>query len=198
MPIFFTADNHFGHANIIRYDKRPFADVEEMNRVMIENWNSVVQPTDTVYHLGDVSIMRPESTREILDRLNGKIYLIRGNHDKAAEHKLCRDRFEWIKDYHFLALNGGVKIALMHYAMRVWDRRHYGSWQLYGHSHGRLPPDENVFSLDVGVDCWGFRPLKLQLIQEVMVKRGWDASRYIKPLDKHSSKSKDMRNAGLK
>ncbi len=173
MTLYFTADTHFGHSNILRYDKRPFADVNEMNEALITNWNRAVNPTDSVYHLGDVSMLRPERTREILDRLNGRIYLIRGNHDRAAEHKLCRDRFEWIKDYHFLKLDGGVMIALMHYAMRIWDRHHHGAWHLYGHSHGRLNLPQDVLALDVGVDSWEFMPVALQTIKTRMVERGW-------------------------
>ena len=173
MAIFFTADTHFGHSNVIKYDKRPFADSAEMNEVLVRNWNKVVSPNDTVYHLGDLSLLRPERTRDILDSLNGKICLIRGNHEKSAEHKLCVDRFEWIKDYFFLGLNGGIKIALFHYAMRVWDRCHYGSWHFYGHSHGRLPSPENLFALDVGVDCWNYTPVSLFQIKDLMVSKGW-------------------------
>lgn len=173
MAIFFTADTHFGHTNIIEHVGRAFADVEEMNRTIIKNWNATVKLNDTVYHLGDVSILKPEQTREIVDRLNGKIFLIRGNHEKSAEHKLCQSRFEWIKDYHFLSLNGGIKIALMHYVMRVWDRKHYGSWHLYGHSHGKLEPEAGSYSLDVGVDCWEYRPVSLQKIRMHMESLGW-------------------------
>ncbi len=72
MAIFFTADTHFGHTNIIKYDNRPFASAAEMNEALVANWNCKVSPTDTVYHLGDVSILRPERTHEILERLNGK------------------------------------------------------------------------------------------------------------------------------
>jgi calcineurin-like phosphoesterase family protein len=172
MTVFFTADTHFGHSNVIRYDKRPFRDVTEMNEALIKNWNRAVRPSDTVYHLGDVSILRPERTREILDSLNGKIILIRGNHDKAAEHKLCASRFEWVKEYFFLGLNGGIKIALMHYAMRVWDRKHYGTWHHHGHSHGRLTPEPGVLALDVGVDSWSYAPVALDQLKASMSERG--------------------------
>lgn len=172
MTVFFTADTHFGHSNVIRYDKRPFRDVAEMNETLIENWNRAVGPSDTVYQLGDVSIFRPERTREILDSLNGKIFLIRGSHDKAAEHKLCASRFEWVKDYFFLSLSGGVKIALMHYAMRVWDRKHYGTWHIHRHSHGRLTPEPGVLALDVGVDSWSYAPVALEQLKAAMLERG--------------------------
>jgi len=168
VSVFFTADTHFGHSNVIKYDKRPFADVAEMNQTLVKNWNRVVAPSDAVYHLGDVSILRPEKTREILNSLNGKIFLIRGNHDKAAEHKLCASRFEWIRDYFFLSLDGGIKIALMHYAMRVWDRKHYGTWHLHGHSHGRLTPEPGTLAVDVGVDVQQYSPVSLeQLTQRI-------------------------------
>ena len=173
MTIFFTADNHFGHSNIIRHCARPFASALEMNEVMIERWNSVVKPKDQVYHLGDVSVLRPEKTREILDRLNGKIYLIRGNHDKSAEHKLCCDRFEWIKDYYFLKLPNNISIALMHYAMRVWNKSHYGSWHLYAHSHGNLKIPPELLCLDVGVDAWDFTPVSFEQVRGIMEEKGW-------------------------
>ena len=76
MAIFFTADTHFGHKNIIRYCNRPFETAHEMNETLIANWNKVVHQTDTVYHLGDVAVLRPEKTRDVLDRLNGKFILL--------------------------------------------------------------------------------------------------------------------------
>lgn len=130
-------------------------------------------PSDNVYNLGNVSLLRPERTREILDRLNGKIYLIRGNHEKSSEHKCCVDRFEWIKDYHFLGLNGGIKIALFHYAMRARDRGHYGSWHLFGHGHGPLKIPKELFALDIGVDSCADSPVSLSQNSEIMANKGW-------------------------
>src|SRR5437867_8378916 len=96
--IWFTADHHWGHANIIRFSKRPFANVEEMDKALVERWNSVVHIGDTVYHLGDVSLHKDiHRARATVDRLNGNIRLIRGNHESVAER--LKDRFAWIKDY---------------------------------------------------------------------------------------------------
>ena len=78
---FFTSDTHFNHANIIKFCNRPFKDVEQMNEVMIANWNSVIGKDDTVFHLGDFCLGGAAEWTKILDRLNGKIYLIMGNHD---------------------------------------------------------------------------------------------------------------------
>ena len=72
-----------------------------------------------------------------------------------------------------LKLPGGIIIALMHYAMRVWDRSHHGSWHLYGHSHGSLPPLVGKFSFDAGVDCWNFTPVALDTVKSEMESRGW-------------------------
>jgi calcineurin-like phosphoesterase family protein len=171
MPIFFTADTHFGHSNIIEYDSRPFSNADEMDEALIKNWNRAVGPGDSVYHLGDVSLARPERTKEILDSLNGKIYLIRGNHEASAEHKLCFDRFEWIKDYFLLKVSGYPPIALMHYCMRIWDRKHHGAWHLFGHSHSRLPEIEGEYAINVGVDLFDFSPVALVQIRELMEKR---------------------------
>ena len=79
--IYFIADTHFGYANIIKYENRPFCNVEEINRVIIDRWNQTVSKEDTVYHLGDFFLTYTKKQMEIMNRLNGEIILIRGNHD---------------------------------------------------------------------------------------------------------------------
>ena len=78
---FFTSDTHFNHANIIRFCNRPFKDVTQMNETLIANWNSVIDKDDTVFHLGDFCLGGAAEWTQVLNRLNGKIYLIMGNHD---------------------------------------------------------------------------------------------------------------------
>ena len=79
--VFFTSDTHFNHTNIIRFCSRPFKDVEHMNETLIANWNRVVGPDNIVFHLGDFCLGGSAEWTKILKRLNGKIYLIAGNHD---------------------------------------------------------------------------------------------------------------------
>ena len=85
--IWFTSDTHFFHENIIFLNNRPYKSVQEMNEDLIHKWNTVVGLNDIVYHLGDVGMKcSPERLNLLLKRLNGKIHLIKGNHDKAAIH----------------------------------------------------------------------------------------------------------------
>lgn len=79
--IFFTSDTHFHHANIIKLSHRPFKDVHDMNEQLIANWNKVVTDKDTVFHLGDFAFGGNDAWDSILSQLNGKIYLILGNHE---------------------------------------------------------------------------------------------------------------------
>ena len=175
--IFFTSDHHFGHKNIIKFSNRPFASVEEMDETMIERWNEKVNPEDEVYHLGDVALCSPSKLRKILARLNGKIYLIKGNHEKAAME--CADQFEWVKDYYELTVEdeefheGKNMIILLHYGMRVWNASHWGTYHLYGHSHGTLPDDPKMRAIDVGVDCHDFYPLSYEEVKVLMKKKEW-------------------------
>ena len=83
--IFFTADTHWGHRNIIRYCQRPFADVDEMNEALITNWNSTIGKDDIVFHLGDFAMGGSAEWCRLLERLNGRIYLILGNHEDHRE-----------------------------------------------------------------------------------------------------------------
>ncbi|WP_299896721.1 metallophosphoesterase [uncultured Aquimarina sp.] len=170
--IFFTSDHHFGHSNIIKHSNRPFQDASEMNEVLIQKWNEKVSKNDQVYHLGDVGLTNPKKLQKILDRLNGRIYLIKGNHEKSA--LACKDRFEWIKDYHELKIQDNdfqknkQMIVLFHYALRVWNSSHWGSYHLYGHSHGNLKDDSSSLSIDVGVDCHNFYPVSYDEIKIIM------------------------------
>jgi calcineurin-like phosphoesterase family protein len=175
--LWFTADHHFGHANSIRFCGRPFATVGEMNEALIANWNRVVGPTGTVYHLGDLFLLPSGEAKKIRTRLNGNIYLIRGNHDRTAES--LKGALAWIKDYYELrvadpeAPSGRQHIVLCHYAFRIWNRSHHGAWHLYGHSHGTLPetPGQLAFDVDVGVDYHGFTPLGYHQVKQAMRER---------------------------
>lgn len=174
MAAFFTADTHFGHQNILRYCSRPFRDLNHMHEALIANWNAVVQPSDTVYHLGDFGF--GPAVRLARPRLNGIIHLVLGNHDKVTLEDASL--FKSISPLKLIDIDH-QKIVLCHYAMRTWQFQSKGAWQLYGHSHGNLADDPNLLSLDIGVDCWGYRPVSISQIRERMKHKTW------KPVDHH-------------
>ena len=170
MTVFFTADPHFGHHNIIRYCERPFATVEEMDRAMLERVNAVVQPADTLYILGDFCmgvadrLVAAERYRQAI-RCR-QVHLIWGNHDPIEDPSFSA---LFTSTTHLLNLRlGGQRVTLCHYAMRTWDKSHHGAWQLYGHSHGTLAEEADLWNLDVGVDCWNFYPISYEQVARVM------------------------------
>ena len=161
MAIYLTGDTHLDHGNIIKFCNRPFSSCKEMNEEIIKRWNSRITPKDEIYHLGDFCMSRdPKRWIQHLDRLNGRIYLIKGNHDKDKTIEAVIDRFVWVKDYYYLNTqykNKKISIILMHYAMRVWNRSHHGSFHAFSHSHGCLK-DFSRNSMDVGVDTNNYYP----------------------------------------
>ena len=167
MNTFFTADTHFGHENIIRLCKRPFADVSEMNSKLIENWNSKIKPNDLVYHLGDFAMkMKPVDLEPIIRKLHGRIILVDGNHDNLLM-RIRAKTSPFIGCYSMLEVTVGAQsIVLCHYAMRTWRHDLRGTWHLYGHSHGGLPPYGK--SCDIGVDCWNFSPVSFEELKVYM------------------------------
>lgn len=177
--LFFSADSHFCHSNIISFSNRPYADAEEMNETLITNWNNVVPENGTVFHLGDVAFCDDKKkVKEILDRLNGKIYLIKGNHEKSVlKHEELRRRFEWIKDYFELEVDLGVAnarqfVVLCHYPMASWNKSFHGSWALHGHTHMKYKSEYGLI-LDVGVDnpLCNYAPIFFDRIHEYMGTR---------------------------
>lgn len=155
MAVFFIADTHFNHPNVIGFCARPFADGEEMNETMVANWNAVVRPGDEVWHLGDFALGSGADAAKIFRRLSGIKHLVIGNHDRRSLD------VGWASPPAFLREISvdGRRLCLCHYGMRVWPGQRRGALHLYGHSHGRLPGTST--SLDVGVDCWEFRPVTL-------------------------------------
>lgn len=156
--IWFTADSHFGHRRIIEYCERPFGNVEEMDDELIRRWNACVKPNDTVWHLGDFCF-GDRSAQSYFSRLNGRKHLIWGNHDTDHVKQLP---WESSSAYREIRLDREF-ICLFHYGQRRWNRGHHGAFQLFGHSHGGLEPIPR--SLDVGVDAWDYRPIRLSEIK---------------------------------
>ena len=103
--LFFTADTHFNHANIIKFCNRPFKSVEQMNETLITNWNSVISEDDIVFHLGDFCLGGAAEWTKLLDRLNGKIYLILGNHDLKNFRQGFIQRFEHVALQMFITVD---------------------------------------------------------------------------------------------
>ena len=198
MNTFFTADTHFGHANIIRYCKRPWilpSDLDEdgnwavdkevvhlrakaMDNDLINIWNLTVTNEDTVFFLGDFCM---GSAGKYLNRLNFKnFYFVMGNHDKDlclferyTQRVTPLGKRHTVKNFGNLSevIVEGQSIILCHYAMRVWSMSHHGSWHLFGHSHGTLPDDPRSKSLDVGVDVHNYRPIDFHEVSTYMSKK---------------------------
>ncbi len=159
--IWFTADTHLGHKNILKHCHRPFSSVEEMDDRIISQWNNLIGKTDTVYHLGDFAFgKRKADINSYIDRLNGQIHLIAGNHD----HKISRKaNFASIDYYKRLVIEGNVFI-LCHYPMITWAASHYGSIMLHGHCHGNLEFNDNAKRYDVGVDANSYSPIPYEIV----------------------------------
>ena len=154
---FFTADEHYGHANILNHCKRPYRSVEEMDAALIQLHNSVVGENDTVVHAGDFCFGKKRDIAEgYLKQLNGNHIVLKGSHDY------------WLKDGHEIWEKKieDEYVVVCHYAMRVWPRSHFNSWQLYGHSHCRLEPLGKQW--DVGVDNNEFTPVSFQKLKTIM------------------------------
>ena len=167
--IYFTSDLHFFHENAIKFGSRPYRDWQEMNEGLIENWNRTVGDDDEIYILGDLTMKGPQQALEVIRRLHGKKYMIRGNHDHFL-NKATFDAgaFEWIGDYRRLVCQG-QRIILFHYPIAEWDQKFRGAIHLHGHQHN--PPGYNLDNrkngirrYDVGVDANNWRPVSIEEI----------------------------------
>lgn len=174
MTTWFIADNHFGHTKIIEYSNRPFRSVDEMNDVMVERWNERVKPEDIVYHIGDFTLSNYKGFEYYLNQLNGIIFFVPGGHDNrwlnTYEARGSSSKYTVLQSLVNVNVRG-VDLVLCHYPLLEWDKSHYGSIHLHGHSHGTLGcigrsgfsvnMEKPGYRVDVGVDCNNFYPVAI-------------------------------------
>lgn len=143
---YYISDPHFFHNRLNdNMDHRGFESLEAMHEYMINKWNNKVRKNDEVVILGDLSIGKGKSTNEILEKLNGKLYMIKGNHDKWIDDKDADlKRFSWIKEYAEMNDNGR-KVILCHYPILFYNGQYRLNengdpkvYMLYGHVHNTM------------------------------------------------------------
>lgn len=163
--IFFTADTHFFHKNVLKHcperikicGAKDENDVETWDKWLIEKWNSTIGKKDVVYILGDFAFGSSESARKLLGKLHGKKFLILGNHDGSSDkltnffEQITQQKLVTFRKANYDFLEEDFMLFLCHYAMVTWPSKHYGVVQCMGHSHGRLD-DYNEESTDLRVD----------------------------------------------
>lgn len=173
--LFFTSDTHFGHRNIIKYCQRPFSCIEEMNDALIANWNRVVGKDDIIFHLGDFAMGGSAEWSRLLQKLNGKIYLILGNHDLKTIGAGF-SRLEGVAMQMLINVKGQI-IYLNHYPFLCYGGAYRNTWQLYGHVHtchanrGLDVPRLKMLmpmQYDVGVDNNNYRPVSFEQVKKII------------------------------
>lgn len=190
----FTADQHLGHANIVKYAGRPFGSVEEMNEALVENWNRVVGDEDVAYQLGDLAFVWNDldAGKKLIARLKGRICFVPGCHDswwtcgekhgwggfKSASREYVW-RYRQIERVEFpeLSEDGGkhpLSVVLCHYPLVSWPGSFHGAMHLHGHGHGheafmQNPGGDSMRRLNVGVDVANGRPFGEPLSLETVV-----------------------------
>lgn len=190
MTVWFTADTHFGHKNILNFcpGTRMGSSYEEHDYLLINKWNLLIRPTDQVYILGDVFFCNLERAVEITNQLNGIKHVILGNHDKVIEqNSVLRNMFASVQHYKEIVLDG-IHIVLFHYPQLEWNGMYRGSYCLFGHVHGTLDNHAEILNsriMDVGIDSrpdgqlpdqGAMSPWKWQQVKRILEK---------KPIKKH-------------
>jgi len=163
--IWFTADTHFGHGKVIEYEERPFPDADEMDRLLILNWNQKVGPDDLVYHLGDFAMHKKDRVRSILQELNGTKILIRGNHDFKPT-AMMNLGFDACLESAFVRI-GRHDCYLSH---EPFPMSAPNTWMIHGHVHSKwkaLPFERKIC---MSVENWQYSPVNETELISIMDK----------------------------
>ena len=188
MTLWFTSDEHYGHSNVIEYCERPFDGLEDMHAELISRHNTVVQPDDTVYHLGDFCF-KTKLMEQILPLLKGNHVLVPGNHDEChpCHSKYCGKQLRYREAGFTITEPEGTTIIfedndtfecveLNHFPFIALDDRYpewlpqdHGQWLLHGHIHNReggwRVRDRMI---NVGVDVWDYAPVSEEQIRSII------------------------------
>lgn len=165
--VWLISDTHFHHENIIHYTNRPFSNVDEMDRMLVDNWNGTIRNSDIVYFLGDLSFKQPG----ILNILNGRKIMIRGNHDGALSYKMHR----YLKVKH-----NGIQFLLMHDPGefgKIRSLEGYAGWLIHGHTHNNHPEQYPPISyenctVNVCVEMTNYAPVAFDTIARLIMENG--------------------------
>lgn len=160
--IFFIGDTHFGHKEIINYEQRPFANVEEMDRSIINRWNSVVIEDDTVFMIGDFSFYDKQKTTDICNNLRGKKILVIGNHDSNTEEFYRECGFNEVYKYPIILENFWM---ISHEPLYLNKNMPYAN--IYGHVHGNeMYVDYSKHSFCACVERINYTPISWDEIRQ--------------------------------
>jgi len=162
---FLIADLHFGHENIIRYENRPFASLDDMDSTIIKNWNQAVTENDTVIVAGDVSFYDKEKTTFIVNQLHGNKILVKGNHDNSSNQWWCDVGFNEVSSYPIVYMEWFI---IQHEPPTyINDAMPY--FFIYGHVHGTkgIYPTVTKQTACVSAERWEYTPVELARITEI-------------------------------
>lgn len=172
--IYYIADMHFGHKNIMKHSRRPFDTVEEMDQTILSNINSTITNNDTLYILGDVA-MDTKIAISYLKRMKGRKILVEGNHDKKLVNALRREGGNVVDGIHkYMEIkDNGRKVILFHYPIAEWNGFFHNSYHVFGHIHNNnknpvydyMLKQKNAFN--AGVDETDFMPRTLDELIEI-------------------------------
>lgn len=160
MTIWYTADTHFGHENVIRFCNRPFKTASQMDGIILENMWKVVQPEDDLLIIGDFAFGPKSKDSQYVEMIFNQLpgarrHLVIGNHDLGPTLEL-----PWDSISHLAELRDGPQNqlnTLCHYPMITWNHARRGALQLFGHVHNNWRGSQNA--VNVGVDVWSFMPV---------------------------------------
>jgi len=159
----FISDTHFGHKNIIKYCKRPFVSVIEMENRLKMNWNNLIKKDDVVYHLGDFGLAPKSVLTKICSELNGHKILVRGNHDKS-EKSMFDIGFDEVYKYMEIERDR-KKIFIGHKPMVSY----YHDMVLCGHVHDLFQINGNI--VNMSVDVWNYKPIPWSILRDLNLNR---------------------------
>lgn len=192
--VWFTSDLHFGHDNVCRFAQRPWANAKDMGVGLITNWNEVVGEDDIVFVLGDMFWFHGRhDIKRCVNKLNGTIYVIPGNHDKLEAFELSTVKLlDGITVLHLQDGGSRYEIWMSHYPMLTWPHPRT-AMQLFGHIHsrgdgefcefGKILPIVRGRQYDVGVDRNRYKPISLEeILEKLKLQEDWSECRSLEDM----------------
>lgn len=155
---YFSSDFHLGHTNILRYDNRDFKSIRDHDEYILNVCRNTLTPKDNFYYLGDFAYRNnqgdPKDYFDELAKIGCNLYFVKGNHDHRDTVTLFKKYGTYLGEKCTIKLrykNEPYQVILDHFANRIWNRSHHGSFHLYGHSHDKLEHEPWGRSMDVGI-----------------------------------------------